>query len=112
MTESLRDQLAQPLPQPDAAEVREQFEQVVAWLLEHHDTLPEQPVGRSASRAAMERLLREPPPEDGQGFARALADFNDKVAPFAFRINHPRFLAFIPGAPTYTAILGDLLCAG
>jgi glutamate/tyrosine decarboxylase-like PLP-dependent enzyme len=112
MTDALRDSLGEPLPHPDAAELRDYFDQVVAWLLHHHSTLPEQRVGDSASRAEMERLLREPPPEDGQGFTQALADFTARVAPYAFRINHPRFLAFIPTAPTYAALLGDLLCAG
>jgi glutamate/tyrosine decarboxylase-like PLP-dependent enzyme len=60
----------------------------------------------------MEALLREPPPEQGQEFARVLAEFETKVAASAFRTNHPRFLAFIPGAPTFISALGDLLCGG
>ena len=60
----------------------------------------------------MEALLREPPPEAGRDFASVLAEFADKVAPHAVRVNHPRFLAFVPGAPTFLSVLGDLLCAG
>src|SRR6266849_251464 len=30
----------------------------------------------------------------------------------AFRTNHPRFLAFIPSAPNFLSVLGELLCAG
>ncbi|HYT94093.1 MAG TPA: aminotransferase class V-fold PLP-dependent enzyme [Gemmataceae bacterium] len=60
----------------------------------------------------MEARLREPPPEEGADFARVLAEFEEKVAPFAMRVNHPRFLAFIPGAPTPLSMLGDWLCAG
>ena len=86
--------------------------QTLEWLLQHHITLPQQAVGRSASRQEMERLLREPPPEVGRDFAAVLAEFADKVAPFAVRTNHPRFLAFVPGAPTFLSVLGDLLCAG
>jgi glutamate/tyrosine decarboxylase-like PLP-dependent enzyme len=112
MADPLRDSLTEPLLPPDADAVRDHFERVIGWLLQHEATLAEQPIGLSASRAEMESLLREPPPEDGQGFTQALADFTDKVAPHAFRINHPLFLAFIPAAPTYAALLGDLLCAG
>jgi len=100
------------VPHPDPDELRSLGGQVLDWLLNHHATLPDQPIGRSASRAAMERLLREPPPEAGRDFAAVLADFADKVAPFACRVNHPRFLAFVPGAPTFISVLGDLLCAG
>jgi glutamate/tyrosine decarboxylase-like PLP-dependent enzyme len=60
----------------------------------------------------MEALLREPPPERGRGFPAALEDFAAKVAPYACRVNHPRFLAFVPGAPTFLSALGDFLCAG
>jgi glutamate/tyrosine decarboxylase-like PLP-dependent enzyme len=60
----------------------------------------------------MEALLREPPPEQGRDFAAVLAEFAARVAPNACRVNHPRFLAFVPGAPTFLSVLGDLLCAG
>jgi glutamate/tyrosine decarboxylase-like PLP-dependent enzyme len=85
---------------------------VVDWVLRHHATLPEQPVGRSGTRAEMEALLRESPPEMGQDFARVLAEFDQKVAGRALRTNHPRYLAFIPGAPTFPSVLGEWLCAG
>lgn len=81
-------------------------------MFHHLTTLSEQPVGRSASRPDMEALLREPPPEYGADFDAVLAEFAAKVAPFAMRTNHPRFLAFIPGAPTPVSMLGDWLCAG
>jgi glutamate/tyrosine decarboxylase-like PLP-dependent enzyme len=74
--------------------------------------LPEQGIGLTASRRQMEALLREPPPEAGRDFAEVLAEFDARVAAYCFRINHPRFLAFVPSAPTFFSVLGDLLCAG
>jgi glutamate/tyrosine decarboxylase-like PLP-dependent enzyme len=82
------------------------------WVLRHHATLPDQRVGLTASRAELEKLLREPPPETGKDFTSVLAEFEANVAANAFRTNHPRFLAFIPGAPTFLSVLGDLLCGG
>ena len=41
-----------------------------------------------------------------------LAEFEAKVAANAFRTNHPRFFAFVPGAPSFLSVLGDLLTAG
>ncbi len=60
----------------------------------------------------MEALLREPAPEAGGDFAAVLDEFAAKVAPYCFRINHPRFLAFVPSSLTFPSVLGDLLCAG
>jgi glutamate/tyrosine decarboxylase-like PLP-dependent enzyme len=103
---------AEPLPHPDAPSLRALGALTLDWVLHHHATLPQQPIGRPATRAEMETLLREPPPEAGQPFAAVLDEFARKVSPYACRVNHPRFLAFIPGAPTFLSVLGDLLCAG
>src|SRR5207253_461959 len=86
--------------------------QVLDWVLRHHATLPEQPIGLTGSRPHLETLLREPPPETGQPFEQVLAEFQEKVAAYAFRVNHPRFLAFVPGAPSFLSVLGDWLCSG
>ncbi len=110
--EALRHECRAPLPFPDAQALRDYGEAVLGYLVNHHETLPEQALGRTASRAEMEALLREPPPETPQPFHDVLGTFAERVAPFACRINHPRFLAFIPAAPNFVAVLGDLLCAG
>jgi glutamate/tyrosine decarboxylase-like PLP-dependent enzyme len=86
--------------------------QALDWVLRHHASLPNQSIGRSASRAEMEALLREPPPEKGQNFSQVLSDFEKKVCTNAFRTSHPRFLAFVPGAPTFLSAIGDLLTGG
>src|SRR5579884_2321899 len=100
---SLIPSLAAPLPHPDAAALRAGAEQALAWLLRHHATLPEQGIGLTASRAEAEA---------GRDFAAVLAEFDARVAAYCFRVNHPRFLAFVPSAPSFVSVLGDLLCAG
>lgn len=108
----LRRDLANPLPHPDVTALEGLAGQTLDYLLRHFATLPEQSIGQTASRPQMQALLGEAPPEHGTDFARVLAEFGDKVAPYAFRVNHPRFLAFIPSAPTFISVLGDLLGAG
>ncbi len=110
--DELRARCAAPLPHPDAAEMRALGLSALDWVVRHLSTLPDQSIGRTASRAEMEALLREPPPELGQPFAEVLRELEERVAAFAFRTNHPRFLAFIPGAPSFLSVLGELLCAG
>jgi glutamate/tyrosine decarboxylase-like PLP-dependent enzyme len=109
---ALRRQLVDPLPHPDTGRLRELTGQVTDWVLRHHATLPEQRIGQTLSRPEMQTLLGGPPPEEGRDFADVLGDFERNVAPYAFRVNHPRFFAFIPGAPTFVSALGDMLCAG
>jgi glutamate/tyrosine decarboxylase-like PLP-dependent enzyme len=107
-----RDDLAKPLPHPDFATLEQLSGLTTDWLLRHFTTLAEGPIGSSAPRARLEALLREPPPEAGQEFSHVLAEFQDKVAAYACRTGHPRFLAFVPSAPTFLSVLGDWLCAG
>jgi glutamate/tyrosine decarboxylase-like PLP-dependent enzyme len=101
-----------PLPCPEADHLTEHGQQALAWLLHHWESLPDHPVGRVGPRADLERLLAGPPPEEPEGFPKALADFQEKVAPHAFRIDHPRFLAYIPAGSTPISVLGDLLAVG
>jgi len=110
--EGLRRATARPLPHPDLESLRHMSAHVADWVLRDFASLPERPIGLTRSRSEMEKLLREPPPELGRDFSEVFAEFQDKVAPFAFRPNHPRFFAFIPGAPTFLATLGDWLCDG
>src|SRR4051794_11046285 len=95
--EALRQELSAPLLSADTLLARDQAAQTVDWILHYWQTLARQPVGRKASRAELEALLREPVPEEGRPFAEVLAEFEQKVVPYTFAVNHPRFLAFIPG---------------
>ena len=47
--------------------------------------------------------------EDGVGFDAALDLFRDVLAPACISSDHPRYLAFVPAAPTEAAVLFDLV---
>lgn len=97
---------------PDLAQLREFAGLTVSWVLNHEAGLASRPVGRGGAPAEMDALLKEPPPWDGSAFADVLGQFDRNVAPYTYPPAHPRFLAFIPGAPTFLSVLGDWLCAG
>ena len=77
---------------------------------------------------ALERVRMDPPPLDGTrspeelaaavgqtitadgiGGTEALRVFIDALAPATISIDHPRFLSFVPAAPTEASILFDLV---
>ena len=85
-------------------------------------------LGARMLEAALERLAADPPElgralppsevarragvtvtEDGLGAEEALARFRDVLMPLTTAIDHPRYLAFIPSAPTPASALIDLL---
>jgi aromatic-L-amino-acid/L-tryptophan decarboxylase len=108
----LRSEVAEPLHHPDADEIRDLGCQVADWVAQHWATLPDQHLGRTASRQQMETLLWHHAPELGRPFTEVLTDFQHKIAAHAVRVNHPRFLAFVPSAPCFPAVLADWLIAG
>jgi glutamate/tyrosine decarboxylase-like PLP-dependent enzyme len=82
----------------DAEAARETTEWALARLAGRREILPP-------------RQPAEPLPpirSEGIGADAALAVFRDSVTPTAIPPDHPRFLAFIPGAPTVAAALADM----
>jgi glutamate/tyrosine decarboxylase-like PLP-dependent enzyme len=67
---------------------------------------------RGASRAELEPLLREPPPEQGRDALAVLERAVRDVLPVAARVDHPRFFAFVPSSPTWPGVIADYLAAG
>ena len=67
---------------------------------------------RGASREELEPLLREPPPEQGHDPVAVLERVVRDVLPVAARVDHPRFFAFVPSAPTWPGVIADYLAAG
>ena len=86
--------------------------QVVDLLVDRLATLEGRPVRRTATREELERRLREPPPAEGHEFEELLDRLTSDVLPFSSNVDHPRFLAFIPGCPTWPGILGELIAKG
>ena len=109
--EHLRRACEHPPAHPSPASVRADGHAVMNAMLDDFLDLDALDIGVSASRPEMENLLREPPPEDGMDLAPLLEAFRGKVLHHAFRPSHPRFWAFIPGAPSFAAILGDCLAS-
>ncbi len=81
-------------------------------LLARHSGLPDSAPWRGATRAELEPLLREPPPEMGRDPVAVLERAARDVLPVAARVDHPRFLAFVPSAPTWPGVIADYLAAG
>ena len=81
-----------------------------------------------ALRYSIERIRMDPPPldapraydeiladagqtitESGIGGAEALRIFTEVLAPTCISVDHPKFLSFVPGAPTEASIIFDMV---
>jgi glutamate/tyrosine decarboxylase-like PLP-dependent enzyme len=90
------------------AELRELAAELLATALARLGAeAPE--LGRSAPPAEVAARAGTTITEHGLGGREALERWRDALAPFNTAIDHPRYLAFIPGAPTVASALFDLL---
>ncbi|MDE2762129.1 MAG: aminotransferase class I/II-fold pyridoxal phosphate-dependent enzyme [Gemmatimonadota bacterium] len=96
----------------EAAEMRRSGYQVVDAIVDRWSALPDGPPWRAATRDATESLLHGPPPEEGRAFGPLLQTVLHDVMPLAGRIDHPRFLAFVPSSPSWASVLASFLMSG
>ena len=67
------------------------------------------PLDHPTSEAELRRLAGPTVTEEGLGSARALAIFEHIFAPACISTDHPKYLSFIPSAPTKAAVAFDLV---
>ncbi len=96
----------------DEAAMRRAGHQVIDWVVRRIGSLRAASLGQELRREETERLLREPMPEGPAPFEEVLEEYARKVAPHAIPLDHPRFFAFIPSAPSFASILAEVLVAG
>ncbi|MDB5032889.1 MAG: PLP-dependent enzyme glutamate decarboxylase [Chlorobi bacterium] len=95
-----------------ADEMRRMGYRVIDMLVEHFEQLGDLPVAGGTGRRELERLLREPPPEEG----RPPGDVLDRVGRDVFgnmsHVDHPRFFAYVPGPGNFVGAMANALVAG
>jgi L-2,4-diaminobutyrate decarboxylase len=110
----------QPSPYPDESD---------GYWMHYHDE-NSQKLADAIIRYAVDRVRMDPPPLDapkplsalnrevghtitpeGLGAMRALQIFTEQLAPACISVDHPLFLSFVPGAPTESSVLFDLVVA-
>ena len=109
-----------PSPYPDESD---------GYWMHYHDD-DSQKLADAIIKYAVDRVRLDPPPLDapkplsvlqqevgetitpeGLGALKALEIFTEKLAPACISVDHPLFLSFVPGAPTESSVLFDLVVA-
>jgi glutamate/tyrosine decarboxylase-like PLP-dependent enzyme len=105
-----RSEASDLLMEPE--EMLELAKEAAELLVRRISELPGEPAWRGATRASLEPLLREPAPEEGRPAREVVERAARDVLPVAGRVDHPRFFAFVPSAPTWPGVIADFLAAG
>src|SRR5687767_495438 len=96
----------------DHATMQRLGRQVADAVADHLDSLRQQRVLTNGLPAETRRRLSAAPSEDPVAFDALLEELQADVFPYAVREPHPRFMAYVPGCPTFPAVLGDWLATG
>ena len=96
----------------DPEEMRRSGYAVVDAIVERWANLRDGPAWQGATRDTTGPLLHGPAPEEGRELEGLLDTILGDVMPLAGRIDHPRFLAFIPSSPTWASVLASFLISG
>ena len=90
----------------DQEAMRRSGYRVVDAIVRRWSHLSEDPPWQAATRDVTGPLLDGPPPEEGRELEPLLETIVRDVMPLAGRIDHPRFLAFIPYSPSWASATG------
>ena len=93
----------------DRETMRQQGYRVVDLLVDR--LMVDGPPLRRAAPAAMRERLGGPPPAGPQPLEDVLSRLERDVLPYRSRVDHPRFLAFVPGSGTWPGALADLVAS-
>lgn len=86
--------------------------QVADTVAEHLASLRQQRVLTNGLPPATRRRLGVPPSESPVPFDDLLRELRDDIFPYSAREPHSGFMAYVPGCPTFPAVLGDWLATG
>lgn len=93
-------------------EMRRLGHRIVDQLVEHLDTLREQPALAVRSRRDAEAALGDAAPEEGRDPEEVFRQLGTEVFPWGAQVQHPRFFGFVPGPSNYLGVLADALASG
>ena len=96
----------------DHATMQRLGRQVADTVAEHLSSFRKQRVLTNGLPAETRTRLRQAPLEGPVPFDDLLRELRDDVFPFSAREPHPGFMAYVPGCPTFPAVLGDWLATG
>jgi aromatic-L-amino-acid decarboxylase len=89
--------------------MREMVERAMDRIVQHIETLPDQPAHATRGGKKIARAMREAMPERGAPFERLLRRLFGKVIPTSLNTASPGYLGYVPGGGIFHAAVADLI---
>lgn len=98
--------------QLSAEEMRQLGYQAVDLIIDHMNHLKSKPVSETIDSNILRNKLTESIPENGSDPKELLHFLNRNVFNQITHVDHPHFLAFVPGPNNYVGVVADFLASG
>lgn len=98
--------------QLSAEEMRQLGYQAVDLIVDHMNHLKSKPVSETIDSNIFRDKLIETIPENGSNPKELLHFLNNNVFNQITHVDHPHFMAFVPGPNNYVGVLADFLASG
>ncbi|MGM0889157.1 MAG: pyridoxal phosphate-dependent decarboxylase family protein [Bacillota bacterium] len=98
--------------QLSAEEMRQLGYQAVDLIIDHMNHLKSKPVSETIDSDILRNKLTESIPENGSDPKELLHFLNRNVFNQITHVDHPHFLAFVPGPNNYVGVVADFLASG
>ena len=95
--------------EPDATEMRRLVDEAMRRIVQHIETLPEQPAMNVEGATEYARTLIEPLPERGAPYEELLDFLFQEAIPRSFTSAGPGYLAYVPGGGLFHSAVADLI---
>ncbi len=95
----------------DPETMRRLGHEVVDWLVDRATRRSEEPVLLRRTGPELAEALDGALPQAGSDLTTLLDRLGRDVLPYRSRIDHPRYLAYVPGEGTWPGVLGDLVAS-
>jgi aromatic-L-amino-acid decarboxylase len=92
-----------------AGDMRSMVDGAMSRIVEHIESLPDQPAAMVEDGPALARSLVEPLPEAGTPYAELLDVLFEQVIPCSFNTAGPGYMAYIPGGGLFHSAVADLI---
>ncbi|WP_437535140.1 pyridoxal-dependent decarboxylase [Sorangium sp. So ce726] len=89
--------------------MREMVELAMDRIVQHIESLPEQPMHATRGGKRVARSLREPLPERGVPYEKLLRKLFGKLIPMSLNTASPGYMGYIPGGGLFHAAVADLI---
>lgn len=93
-------------------EFRRRGHQLIDWLADYREGLPQQPVMSQAGPGDIRAKLPAAPPLHAEPFDAILSDLESLIVPGLSHWQHPSFFGYFPSNGTLASVLGDFASTG